>query len=73
MSEHKEIPPHPAITAFCRIITGVPEKSRSTAVGFLCSALGQPAEPTGIPFSPDRQTRHLYWDHVTVTTSRRPI
>ena len=57
-----EIPPYPAIMAFCRIIGELPQKARSTAIGFTCSALGQHAQPTGLEFSPDRPIGHLYWD-----------
>jgi hypothetical protein len=52
-----------AITLFCRIIGELPKEARSTAVDFTCVALGQPPQPTGTPFSPDRPLRHLAWDN----------
>lgn len=48
---------------YTRIVSELPKTVRRTALGFLCNALGRPAEPTGIPLSADRPVGHLYWDH----------
>lgn len=68
-----DIPVHPAITAFCHVIAELPEETRRIALGFLCTALGQSRDPTGIPFSPDRPIRHLYWDHETEDLYKRLV
>lgn len=68
-----EIPDFPAITAFCRIIGELPEKARSTALGFTCNALGQRAQPTGLKVSPDRPIGHLYWSHEMADLYNRLI
>ena len=60
-----ELPPYPAISLFCSIISDLPESSRRTTLTFTCSALGKFPDPTGIEVSPDRKIRHLYWDHET--------
>jgi hypothetical protein len=60
---HMEIPPYPAISLFCRIISELPADRRRTAIDFTCAALGQYPDPTSIEFSPDREIRHLYWDN----------
>jgi len=64
---------HPAITAFCRVIAQLPEETRRTALGFLCTALGQSPDPTGIAFSPGRPIRHLCWDHETEDLYKRLV
>ena len=58
-----DIPEFPAITLFCRIISELPKESRDTAISFTCVALGKTPDRTGIPISPDREIRHLYWDN----------
>jgi len=68
-----DVPKYPAITALCGIIAKLPDESRRTALGFLCTALGQPPEPTGIEFSPDRPIRHTYWDHETGDLYKRLV
>jgi hypothetical protein len=58
---------HEPIDRICRLIDGLPENAwgRCAMRHFVCGALGMRPDLTGLPVTPQRKLRELYWDYET--------